>query len=144
MIEFDIIPMPKPQNMRAHDGKKLHILKKNPGKFSQRERERLAYIQEYFYYCNSLAWLARQTKFTCPDVLSLVFVIPMPKSWSAKKKREMNGQPHQVKQRSDLSNLIKAFEDAVYKAFGKDDGLIYEYGKMRKEWGYIGKIQILK
>ncbi len=38
----------------------------------------------------------------------IIFVLPMPKSWSKKKQREMVGKPHQ--QKPDKDNLEKALE----------------------------------
>lgn len=63
----------------------------------------------------------------------LFFILPMPKSWSKKKKEEMNGRPHQ--QKPDKDNLEKALLDAVFK----DDSAIWD-GRVTKVWGYEGKI----
>jgi len=65
---------------------------------------------------------------------SITFVRPMPKSWSAKRQREMDGAPHQV--RPDMSNLLKALEDAVYG----EDSVIWQYAGLTKLWGYEGAI----
>ena len=43
--------------------------------------------------------------------IEIAFYIPMPKSWSKKKKAEYDGKPHE--QRPDLDNLIKAWNDCV-------------------------------
>ena len=45
------------------------------------------------------------------EELDIVFFIPMPKSWSKKKRSEMAGTPH--KQRPDLDNYIKGLLDAL-------------------------------
>ena len=45
------------------------------------------------------------------EELDIVFFIPMPKSWSKKKKLSMTGTPH--KQRPDLDNYIKGLLDAL-------------------------------
>lgn len=45
------------------------------------------------------------------DVLIVLFGIPMPKSWSKKKKNEMWSRPHAAK--PDIDNLLKALIDAV-------------------------------
>ena len=45
------------------------------------------------------------------------FYLPMPKSWSKKKRAEMSGKLH--KQKPDLDNLAKAFWDC----FGEDSHL---------------------
>ena len=66
----------------------------------------------------------------------ITFVIPMPKSWSNKEKIKMDGQPHIHK--PDLSNLLKALEDAVYK----NDSMIWNYKSLTKIWGYTGMIII--
>ena len=68
---------------------------------------------------------------------SIHFVLPMPKSWSKKKRAEMNGQPHQ--QKPDVSNLLKALEDAVLV----DDSVVWHYAGMTKTWGEEGCIEIL-
>lgn len=65
------------------------------------------------------------------------FVLPMPKSWNAAKRFEMKGQPHQVK--PDISNLLKALEDAVVK----DDSKIWHYAAQSKTWGEEGSIEII-
>lgn len=65
----------------------------------------------------------------------VTFILPMPKSWSQKKKAEFDGKPHQ--QNPDIDNLLKALLDAVYK----DDSKVWEI-KARKIWGYLGAINI--
>ena len=67
---------------------------------------------------------------------SITFYIPMPKSWSEKKKIDMNGAPHQ--QRPDLDNLIKSVMDAVYA----EDSVVWHYRELKKLWAYKGAIQI--
>jgi Holliday junction resolvase RusA-like endonuclease len=67
---------------------------------------------------------------------AVLFVLPMPKSWSKKKKVKMVGQAH--KQKPDLSNLLKALEDAIYS----DDSRIWHYRELSKRWGVIGQIII--
>jgi Holliday junction resolvase RusA-like endonuclease len=59
----------------------------------------------------------------------------MPGSWSKKKKAIMDGKPHM--QRPDLSNMLKAIEDAIYQ----DDSGIYDI-HVTKRWGITGKIII--
>ncbi len=67
---------------------------------------------------------------------SIEFVLPMPKSWSKKKRERMNGQSHQ--QKPDLDNLLKSLSDAVYH----DDSRIWNYSGLRKIWGETGQINI--
>ena len=65
----------------------------------------------------------------------VTFILPMPNSFSKKKKGQLNGKPHM--QRPDLSNLLKALEDALYQ----DDSGIYDIW-IEKRWGIEGKIII--
>lgn len=65
----------------------------------------------------------------------MTFVIAMPRSWSKKKRAEMDGEKH--KQKPDLDNLIKALLDAIYS----DDCAISSYSA-RKVWGQKGQIII--
>ena len=64
-----------------------------------------------------------------------IFVMPMPDSWSKKKKAEHNGQPHQ--QRPDKDNLEKALLDAIHE----EDCRVWD-GRVSKIWGYTGQIII--
>lgn len=70
------------------------------------------------------------------DGAHVIFHLPMPKSWSDKKKIEMRGQPH--KQTPDLDNLMKALGDAIYK----NDCVISDI-RLTKVWDYKGQIQII-
>lgn len=69
-----------------------------------------------------------------PDAFSVVFVIPMPNSWSKKKKAQMLDQPHQ--QRPDLDNYIKSFD-----CLREDDSGIWKI-YAQKIWGEEGAIVI--
>jgi len=65
----------------------------------------------------------------------ILAVIPMPRSWSKKKKAEYCGQPHQAK--PDKDNIEKAILDALYD----DDAHIWD-GRVTKIWGYDGAIVV--
>lgn len=67
---------------------------------------------------------------------SVIFYYPMPKSWSEKKKKRMDHTPHT--QRPDLSNLLKALEDAVCE----EDSHIHRYLLLQKVWARTGAIEI--
>jgi Holliday junction resolvase RusA-like endonuclease len=64
------------------------------------------------------------------------FVISMPKSWSKKRKKIMDGKPHQ--QVPDIDNLLKALLDSIHK----DDRHIWHLAGMQKVWGLEGYIEI--
>lgn len=59
--------------------------------------------------------------------------MPMPKSWSAKKRELMDGMPHQ--QRPDVDNILKSLMDALCE----DDSYIYDV-RATKRWGQTGRI----
>jgi len=65
----------------------------------------------------------------------VTFVIPMPKSWSQKKRTQHDGQPHQ--QKPDKDNLEKALLDAIFD----EDSRIWD-GRVTKIWGEKGQIII--
>jgi len=66
----------------------------------------------------------------------ITFVMPMPASWSTPKKTRRLGTEH--KQRPDLSNLLKALEDACHV----DDSHLSHYKHLKKIWGLWGEIWI--
>jgi Holliday junction resolvase RusA-like endonuclease len=89
-------------------------------------------VVRYFEYCNRL----RELGATLPECGSkITFFLPMPQSWSKKKREAMNGKPHQ--QKPDLDNLIKALCDAIHK----EDQHIWHY-EACKLWGVEGGIMI--
>ena len=65
----------------------------------------------------------------------VIFMIPMPKSWSKKKKSEMYRAPHM--QKPDIDNLLKALLDAVFS----DDSHVSDIA-VTKIWDYEGGILI--
>ena len=65
----------------------------------------------------------------------VIFNMPMPKSWSKKKKAEMWCSPH--RQRPDVDNLVKALMDAVLK----EDCCVWDI-RITKRWAYKGSIQV--
>jgi Holliday junction resolvase RusA-like endonuclease len=81
----------------------------------------------------SFSDLVKLHKIDVNDRTIVQFIIPMPSSWSRKKKEANNGELH--KKRPDIDNLIKALLDSIYK----DDSHISAIYAIKK-WGYIGKI----
>ena len=67
----------------------------------------------------------------------VIFHMPMPKSWSKKKRAKMNGQPH--KQKPDVDNLLKALLDACKK----EDCTVWRVA-IEKRWSEAGAIEINK
>jgi len=93
----------------------------------------------YWLYKDELVRQARELEFDEQIVLSnyyhLVFYLPMPKSWSTKKKQEMNGLLHRDK--PDKDNLEKAFLDCLCK----DDSFVAD-SRVTKYWAYREKARI--
>lgn len=117
MIEFMLKPCPKPRMTRADKWKKRPI------------------VLKYFAFCNELRVLSKKLDYRPGDKVSLIFYIPMPKSWSKKKMREMLGKPH--KQRPDIDNLCKAFLDALLE----EDSFVYSL-TAEKYWSTKGSIVV--
>lgn len=65
-------------------------------------------VMKYRDFADALRLLYPQP---LPAQLKLTFLIPMPRSWSAKKRYIMSFEPHQ--QAPDIDNLVKAVLDAL-------------------------------
>lgn len=91
-------------------------------------------VVRYYAFCDSLRVLYTKE---VPPVLALRFNITMPRSWSQKKRLEMEGKPHQ--QRPDIDNLIKAFLDALCE----DDSYVYSI-KGEKYWSLQGSLEVVE
>ena len=111
---YDITPMGKPRMTRAD-------------KWKQRPA-----VMRYRAFCDE----ARLRKIQLPvSGAHVTFVLPMPQSWSQKKKDQHAGQPHQSK--PDCDNMLKALMDAPYD----DDSHIWDC-RITKIWGEKGQIII--
>ena len=90
-------------------------------------------VMKYWQFCDEV----RATGVELPESgAAVIFVLPMPVSWSKKKRDTFNGTAHQTK--PDLDNLLKALSDAVHK----EDCRIWNYVGLQKIWGYKGRIEI--
>lgn len=114
--EFDITPIPKPRMTQCDKWGKRDV------------------VQRYWAFKKEV----RALRIDVENGDGIQFTIPMPESWSKKKKREMEGQPHQ--QTPDIDNLLKALLDAIYD----DDCHIYKLSELEKIWGIQGKIRIAR
>ncbi len=74
-----------------------------------------------------------------PLTFGLVFHLPMPASWSKKKRAALLDSPHC--QKPDLDNLAKAVLDAMLPVIG-DDCRVWQFGVLRKVWAEHGGIGI--
>lgn len=66
---------------------------------------------------------------------SVIFFVPMPASWSEKKKVAMYRTPHQ--QRPDVDNYLKGLMDALCE----EDSHVYDV-RAQKYWDYNGRIEL--
>jgi Holliday junction resolvase RusA-like endonuclease len=113
---IDIKPEPKPRMTR-----------------SDKWKERPA-VMRYRAFCDELR--LKLGSWELPAQLEIEFHIPVFKSWSEKKVKEMLGKPHQ--QTPDIDNYLKAVLDALCN----DDSYIYDL-RGSKYWCAIGKEKII-
>ena len=93
---FDVVPVSAPRMNQADRWKRRPC------------------VVKYFEYRDQVRAIAAEQGFTLPERFYLWFQMPMPKSWSQRKKRMMFGEPCRVK--PDADNLAKGFFDC----FGED------------------------
>ncbi|MEN0629463.1 RusA family crossover junction endodeoxyribonuclease [Phytobacter ursingii] len=111
---YPIVPMGKPRMTRADKWKKRPE------------------VMRYRAFCDEV----RLRGVVLPESgAHVTFVLPMPASWSKKKRQQHNSQPHQAK--PDCDNMLKALMDALYE----DDAHIWDC-RITKVWGEIGQIII--
>lgn len=111
---FNITPLGKPRMTRADKWKKRPE------------------VLRYRAFCDEV----RLNNVSLPESgYHVIFVLPMPPSWSKKKRSLMDGKPHQ--QKPDKDNLEKALLDAI---FGEDSH-IWD-GRVTKIWGETGQMII--
>jgi Holliday junction resolvase RusA-like endonuclease len=94
-------------------------------------------VVRYRAFCDDIRAYAAQLGFEFPACgAEVVFHIPMPVSWSKKKRREMEGKPHQ--QKPDLDNCLKALKDALLE----DDSVVWHLSSLEKRWSTDGRIVV--
>lgn len=71
------------------------------------------------------------------DFFHVIFLLPMPRSWSDRRKADFAGWPH--KGTPDKDNLEKGLIDAVYR--NRDDAHVWNTAST-KLWAYQGAIVI--
>ncbi len=75
----------------------------------------------------------------CPILVNMRFHMPMPKSWSQKRKEEQLGKP--MASKPDIDNLMKWILDVLNGIAYTDDRLVSStYSE--KVWAYEGKVDI--
>jgi len=127
---FDVIPMGAPRMTQSDKWKT------NPNHIDPMKRQRKS-VMQYFAFKNTLRLQAIELRFELGKVLNAVYLMPMPNSWSSKKKERMNGLPCEVK--PDTDNITKGIKDT----FRKNDSDIW-YEKAEKRWAFKGSIIIFQ
>lgn len=128
--EFDVLPCPAPR-MTQRD--KWY---RDPNHPDKTKRQRPC-VTRYNDFKERIQELTRISGYELTPVLNILFVIPMPISWSKNKQFQMNSTPHMS--RPDIDNLCKAVSDCLLT----EDSFIWNLQAI-KIWGYKEKIIILK
>ena len=113
MTIYPILPVPAPRMTRSD-------------KWKQRKC-----VMAYRHFRDKV----REAGIVLPVPGKVTFYLPMPMSWSAKKRKAMEGQPHT--QRPDWDNLAKALCDALFEEDGHIWGMWVE-----KRWAAMPGIKI--
>lgn len=92
-------------------------------------------VMNYRALKDELTLLARRDKFELPEKYLAVVILKMPKSWTNKRKEEMNSEPH--RQKPDADNILKAINDI----FLGDDSSVWDC-RIQKRWGRKGSLTI--
>ena len=119
---LSIAPVSKPRMTRADRWKKRQSVLKF---FAFRDAVR-----------QSSAW--KTLELLDMDSFKIVFHVPMPKSWSKKKRTQYDGNPHQ--QRPDLDNYLKAWKDSVYE----EDAIVWNVEATKLWTSRSGFITVIK
>ena len=90
-------------------------------------------VAQYFAFKEDLGYKANLQQFRVGKIVEVVFLIPMPPSWSQKKRDSMRGCSHEMK--PDTDNMLKAFFDALTA----DDSVIWHKAGRKFWWddGYV-------
>lgn len=116
IVKLNIVPVPKPRMVKSD------AWAKRPA------------VLRYWEFKDKLVSLWGVDR-ELPEQIGLIFIIPMPESWSEKKKVLMDGNPHQTK--PDIDNLAKSIFDCLADA----DAYIWRVNAV-KYWGRSGSIEI--
>lgn len=127
---FDIIPMGA---VRMTQSDKWKI---DPNHIDEAKRQRKS-VTQYFEFKKNLFLQAKQVGYEMGFFIDVVFLIPMPDSWSEKKKNQMNRMPCKVK--PDTDNLVKAIKDTL-----KVNDADVWWEKAEKRWAFKGSILMYK
>lgn len=115
MKTYGIVPVPAPRMTRSD-------------KWKQRPC-----VMRYFAFRDQV----KAHKIELQSPCKITFYIPMPETWSKRKKKDFAGKPHMNK--PDLDNLIKALLDSVFS----EDAHMWSLSA-EKYWAEEGAITVEK
>lgn len=115
MKSYPITPVPAPRMTRSDKWRKRPC------------------VMRYFAFRDKV----RELGIVLPIPYKVTFWMPMPPSWSKKKRDEWHGKPHM--NRPDKDNLEKALLDSLYE----DDAEVWS-GWVEKRWAHDGYITVEK
>ena len=93
-------------------------------------------VLRYWACKDQIVLAAKKQKFKLGNSFSVIFYVGMPKSWSKKKKTELNGE-YNI-QRPDLDNFCKALMDSLLS----EDSGVYHFCATKK-WAHENKIIVV-
>ncbi len=107
-VTFPVTPRGKIRTSSGDKYWKSKLKSSDPKKRRRAER-----VKAYYDYCEAIRMCALASRYELEDVIAVEFHLPMPSSWSGKKKERQDGQVHQVK--PDADNMLKGLIDALAK-----------------------------
>lgn len=125
---FDVIPTPAPRMTQSDKWKT------NPNHIDERKRQRKS-VTQYWNFKNTLITQCEKMNFQLGKWFEVVYFLPMPDTWSEKKKDKMNGLPHETT--PDTDNCTKSIKDSLRK---NDSDIWWE--RAEKRWAYKGSVLI--
>ena len=125
---FDLIPIGAVR-MTQSDKWKLNPNHRDPAK---RQRE---VVTRYFDFKDKIKAQTKEMEFKLSGVLEIVFLVPMPFTWSEKKKKLLNKTA--VLTRPDIDNYVKSFMDALES----EDGFVWKI-IAEKRYAFKGSILV--
>lgn len=110
-------------------------------RFNRKSGATFSHPDQEAYFSTVASIAARHTNgpIEGPVSLTIEATFAMPQSWSKKKRAAMDGRPHT--QVPDLSNLVKAIEDALNRVVFADDRQIAS-GSQSKFWGHTDETRV--
>lgn len=123
-----LIPITPQTHVRTTQGDKIYF-RIPRDKLRPAGLARLKRIERYNQYKIDLLAYCKARRFSLPvQGLCITFYIPMPKTWSKKKRNQYHGTLHQSK--PDIDNLTKAVLDSMTT----EDKYIAHFGGICKRW----------